>query len=171
MKIEDSIRKLYEALEKQKEVSSYVEAVKKKEYLAISNYIFTSLPKGTESFVVRLDDGEKFYMEPVTVRVTRVRKKSLIWNFEKLLYNLGRTRYEKVVKKTYVVNNMTGLTEYLKKCGVDPKVFKKYINVETKLDEDKLNTEIELGKVKTEEINNCYELKVGEPYFKLTKLK
>lgn len=171
MRIEDSVRKLYDALQKQKKVQEYVEQVKKKEYLAINNYIFTSLKKGTESFVVRLDDGEDYYVNPISVRVTKVRRKILKWDFTLLRSVLGRSRYEKVVNKTYTIIDMQGLVKYLKKCNADPDIFRKFIDVKTEVDENVLDSCIERGEIKEEEIKNCYSVELGEPYFRLTKIR
>lgn len=171
MRIEDSVRKLYEALTKQKQVSEYVQAVKQKEYLTISNWMFSNLKKGVESFEVRLDDGECYYMNPINLRVTRVRRKTMIWDVEMLRTVLGRNRYEKVVTKKYSINNMPGLIEYLKECGVDPKKFKTFISVETEVNEVSMDNMLERGEISELEIGNCYSIDVGDPYFKLTELK
>lgn len=170
-RIEDSVRKLYEAIQKQKEVADYVQAVKQKEYLSISNWMFSNLKKGTEQFEVRLDDGEKYYTNPINLKVTRIRRKTLVWDLDMLRTVLGRTRYENVVNKTYTINNMSGLVAYLKTCGVDPKKFKQFIDVEQKLDEMKMDTLLEKGEITETEIKNCYHVEVGDPYFRLNEMK
>lgn len=75
------------------------------------------------------------------------------------------------VNKTYTVNNMQGLIEYLKQCGVDAKKFKKFIDITEEVDNDKLNNLSELGELKAKDIKGCYELRLGEPYVKITEMK
>lgn len=170
-RIEDSVRKLYEALKRKKEVDEYVEAVKKKEYLVISNYMFANMKKGVECFDIRLDDGETYYMNPISLKVTRIRKKKMVWDLERLRTFLGRSRYESVVNKRYEIINMPGLVKYLKSCGVDPKKFKTFLSVEQNVDETKMDAMLETGEIKQEEIRNCYTVEVGQPYFRLTEKK
>ena len=43
--IKDSVRKLYDAQQEKKQFDKYYEEVRKKEQLAISNFMFTNLPK------------------------------------------------------------------------------------------------------------------------------
>lgn len=171
MRIEDSVRNLYEAIVRKKEVDEYVAAVKKKTYLEINNYMFSALKKGVESFVVKLDDGEKFYMNPVTLRVTKQKRKHIVWDCEKLKRHISWEKFKKVTKRTYTISNMDGMIEYMKRCGVDPKQFRKFLTVETSVDEQKLNSCYELGEITEAEINGCYTVQIGEPYFSLRELK
>ena len=59
--IKDSVRKLYDAQQEKKQFDKYYEEVRKKEQLAISNFMFTSLQKGQNSFEIELDEGEGYY--------------------------------------------------------------------------------------------------------------
>ena len=66
---------------------------------------------------------------------------------------------------------MQGLIKYLKSCGVDPKKFKKFIDIDETLNETKLDTYYETGALKTKDIEGCYTVKMGEPYIRITELK
>lgn len=169
--IKDSVRKLYDVQQEKKQFDKYYEEVRKKEQLAISNFIFTSLPKGQNSFEIELDEGAGYYTNHVKLNVTRVRTKKVTWLLDKLKQKVGKDIYSEVVNKTYTVNNMQGLIRYLKTCGVDPKKFKKFIDVAEELDETKLDTYYETGALKTKDIEGCYTVKMGEPYIRITELK
>ena len=169
--IKDSVRKLYDAQQEKKQFDKYYEEVRKKEQLAISNFMFTSLPKGQNSFEIELDEGAGYYTNHVKLNVTRVRTKKVTWLLDKLKQKVGKDIYSEVVNKTYTVNDMQGLIRYLKTCGVDPKKFKRFIDVTEELDETKLDTYYETGALKTKDIEGCYDVKVGEPYIRLTELK
>jgi hypothetical protein len=169
--IKESVRKLYDAQASKKQAEEYLNSVKKKESLIISNYIFSNLKKGENSFTIKLDEGSKYYSNPVSLRVTRVRTKKIIWDTKKLKKKLGIANYKKVVNKTYTVNDMDGLIEYLKTCNVNPKKFKKFITVEEKIDDTKVDTLYDSGEISEKNIEGCYELEIGEPYIRLTELK
>ncbi|WAX12225.1 hypothetical protein CS266P3_00028 [Clostridium phage CS266P3] len=169
--IKDSVRKLYDAQQEKKQFDKYYEEVRKKEQLAISNFMFTSLPEGQNSFEIELDEGEGYYTNHVKLNVTRVRTKKVTWLLDKLKQKVGKDIYSEVVNKTYTVNDMQGLIRYLKTCGVDPKKFKRFIDVTEELDETKLDTYYETGALKTKDIEGCYTVKMGEPYIRITELK
>lgn len=169
--IKDSVRKLYDAQQEKKQFDKYYEEVRKKEQLAISNFMFTSLPKGQNSFEIELDEGKGYYTNHVKLNVTRVRTKKVTWLLDKLKQKVGKDIYSEVVNKTYTVNDMQGLIRYLKTCGVDPKKFKRFIDVTEELDETKLDTYYETGALKTKDIEGCYAVKMGEPYIRITELK
>lgn len=169
--IKDSVRKLYDAQQEKKQFDKYYQEVRKKEQLAISNFMFTSLPKGQNSFEIELDEGAGYYTNHVKLNVTRVRTKKVTWLLDKLKQKVGKDIYSEVVNKTYTVNDMQGLIRYLKTCGVDPKKFKRFIDVTEELDETKLDTYYETGALKTKDIEGCYTVKMGELYIRITELK
>lgn len=169
--IKDSVRKLYDAQQEKKQFDKYYEEVRKKEQLAISNFMFTSLPKGQNSFEIELDEGAGYYTNHVKLNVTRIRTKRVTWLLDKLKQKLGKDTYKDVVDKTYTINDIQGLIKYLKSCEVDPRKFKKFIDVDETLNETKLNTYYETGALKKSDIEGCYDVKVGEPYIRLTELK
>lgn len=169
--IKDSVRKLYDAQQEKKQFDKYYEEVRKKEQLAISNFMFTSLPKGQNSFEIELDEGAGYYTNHVKLNVTRVRTKKVTWLLDKLKQKVGKDIYSEVVNKTYTVNDVQGLIRYLKTCGVEPKKFKRFIDVTEELDETKLDTYYETGALKTKDIEGCYTVKMGEPYIRITELK
>lgn len=171
LQIKDSIRKLYDAQQEKKQFDKYYEEVRKKEQLSISNFMFTNLPKGQNSFEIELDEGVGYYTSHVKLNVTRIRTKKVTWLLDKLKQKLGKETYNDVVDKTYTVNDMQGLVRYLKGCGVDPKKFKKFIDVDETLNETKLNTYYETGALKKSDIEGCYDVKMGEPFIRLTELK
>ena len=171
LQIKDSVRKLYDAQQEKKQFDKYYEEVRKKEQLSISNFMFTNLPKDQNSFEIELDEGVGYYTNHMKLNVTRIRTKRVTWLLDKLKQKLGKDTYKDVVDKTYTINDIQGLIKYLKSCGVDPRKFKKFIDVDETLNETKLKTYYETGALKKSDIEGCYDVKVGEPYIRLTELK
>ena len=128
LQIKDNVRRLYDAQQEKKQFDKYYDEVRKKEQIAISNFIFTNLPKDQNSFEIELDEGAGYYTNHVKLNVTRVRTKKVTWLLDKLKQKLGKDVYSEVVDKTYTVNDMQRLSRYLKSCGGEPKKIKKFID-------------------------------------------
>lgn len=169
--IKDSVRRLYELGQEKKKFDEYYNQVRKKEQLMVSNFMFSNLPKDENSFEVTLDEGISFYTNPTKVIVTRIRTKKVFWFIEKLKEKLDKKTYNEIVDKTYTINDIEGLIKYLKSCGVDAKKFKKFIEVNEEVDETKLNNLYDRGEIKKKQIEGCYEVKLGEPYIRITEQK
>lgn len=169
--IKDSVRRLYELGQEKKKFDDYYNQVRKKEQLMVSNFMFSNLPKDENSFEITLDEGISFYTNPTKVIVTRIRTKKVLWFVEKLKEKLDKKTYNEIVDKTYTINDMEGLIKYLKSCGVDAKKFKKFIEVNEEVDETKFNNLYDRGEIKKKQIEDCYEVKLGEPYIRITEQK
>lgn len=169
--IKDSVRRLYELGHEKKKFDEYYNQVRKKEQLMVSNFMFSNLPKDENSFEITLDEGISFYTNPTKVIVTRVRMRKVFWFVEKLKEKLDKKTYNEIVDKTYTINDIEGLIKYLKSCGVDAKKFKKFIEVNEEVDETKLNNLYDRGEIKKKQIEDCYEVKLGEPYIRITEQK
>ena len=169
--IKQNVKRLYELQAEKKKFDKYYEEVRKKEQLCISNFFFSNVPKCDNSFEVQLSEGVTYYENPVKLRVTNVRTKKVIWKTDKLKEKLGKQRIQRILNKTYTVNDMNGLIAYLKTCGVDPKKFKSFIDVEEQVDEIKLEELYNTGEIKQKEVEGCYKIELGNPYIKITELK
>ena len=95
--IKDSVRKLYDAQQEKRQFDKYYEEVRKKEQIAISNFMFTSLPKGQNSFEIELDEGAGYYTNHVKLNVTRVRTKKVTWLLDMLKHKVVKDIYSVVV--------------------------------------------------------------------------
>lgn len=169
--IKDSVRRLCEAKETYEKAKQYYERVKETETKEISNYIFCNLSKNENSFDVLLNEGERFYMNPTKFKVTKVVNQKINWIVERLKERLPKKVLCEVLDKTYTVNDMSGLIEYLKTCNVDPKRFKSFIDVSESINQDKLNWLYDTGHIKSKDLKDCYTVENGTSYIKLTKYK
>ena len=55
--IKASIKRLYELQQEKKNFDKYYNEVRNKEQVSISNFMFSNLEIGTETFEITLDDG------------------------------------------------------------------------------------------------------------------
>lgn len=116
--------------------------------------------EGINKLVIDNDD-----LEGNELVVNKVQKTSVIFDIDALENNLSKEMYKEVIDKSYTITDIDGLIVYLKSCGVDPKVFKSFINVTKKVDEKKLDKLADLGLISKEQLEGCYKLKRQKPYF------
>ena len=103
--VKDSVRRLYDVQQEKKDFDKYYNEVRKKEQLAISNFMFSNLPKNENSFEIELDEGLNYYTKHVKLNVTRVRAKKVIWNTEKLKERLTKKLYKNVLLFLVILTN------------------------------------------------------------------
>lgn len=169
--VKDSLYRLYTAKENFDYAKEYYDTVRKKENVVISNYIFSELPKGSKSFDIELDDGERFYKDKKTFSVCTYRRTTVTWLIDKLKETFPKKTFNKFVDKTYTINNMPGLIEYLKTCNVDPAVFKMFVDVECTVNKEKLDNLYNLGEVTKKQLRDCYIIEYGDPCVRMTEKK
>lgn len=113
----------------------------------------------------------KSKMGDIPLRVLNVVPKSVTFDVKKLKEKLDREIFNEVVNKEYVINDFPGLVKYLKKCGVDPKKFKTFIDVTETVDTKKLDELGSLGEISEEDIDGCYEVTEKNGFVKITELE
>lgn len=121
--------------------------------------------EGVDKLVVDNED-----LEGNELVVNRVQKTSVIFDIDALENNLSKEMSKDVIDKSYTITDINRLIIYLKSCGVDPKVFKSFINVTKTVDEKKLDKLADLGLIRKEQLEGCYTLKRQKPYF-VVKMK
>lgn len=104
---------------------------------------------------------------PEGLNVKKIQRVRIKFDPDKLEKMLGRNMSKKVIKKNYSIINMDGLICYLKKCGVDPKVFKTYISVTKVVQQDALDQLEETGQIDIEQIEGSFTVSKDKPYFKI----
>lgn len=101
--------------------------------------------------------------------VSRTQRVTIQWNPMKLVKALGKSISKQVVLKRYMINDMPALVEYLKECGVDPKVFKSFLDIEESVDQKELERLEELGRISKDQLKGCYTVKCQKPYFTVVR--
>ena len=97
--------------------------------------------------------------------VRKVERTTIEWDAAKLEKRVPKDVARRVIKKHYHIDNMPGLIEYLKYCGVDPNIFKQYIRAEKYVDQKEVDRLSELGMISVRNISGCYRVKCQKPYF------
>lgn len=116
--------------------------------------------EGIDKLVIDNED-----LEGNELVVNKVQKTSIVFDVNALENNLSKEMCKDVIDKSYTITDINRLIIYLKSCGVDPKVFKNFINVTKTVDEKKLDKLADLGLIRKEQLEGCYTLKRKKPYF------
>ena len=121
------------------------------------------------------DDGSAIFNYPDIggggLKVTRIQRTNVEFDVDKLERVLSKEIAKKVITKKYEVINMEGLISYLKKCNVDPQVFKEFLNVTKFVDTKEMDKLEELGKISINQIRGCYSVKKSNPYYTVSEMK
>ena len=116
--------------------------------------------EGIDKLVIDNED-----LEGNELVVNKVQKTSVIFDIDALENNLSKEMSKDVIDKSYTITDINRLIIYLKSCGVDPKVFKSFINVTKTVDTKKVDKLADLGLISKEQLEECYTLKRQKPYF------
>lgn len=151
-----------------KQIQEKFETVKQQFYDDMENY-FNKYHKDESKINVVLDDGLSEQM----LTVNKIIKVKINFDVNKLEKRLDNELKQEIINKKVEIINLEGLIEYLKECGVNPKEFKKYINVRKEVNTKKLDKMEELGRISLEDIEGCYSIDKNSNtvYFKVALRK
>ena len=116
--------------------------------------------EGIDKLVIDNED-----LEGNELVVNKIQKTSIVFDIDALENNLSKEMCKDFIDKSYTITDINRLIIYLKSCGVDPKVFKSFLNVTKTVDEKKLDKLTDLGLIRKEQLEGCYTLKCKKPYF------
>lgn len=126
---------------------------------------------GKKKVIFKDDSGLAGIEGSEVLVVNRVEKTSIEWDADKLEKRIDKNVAKQVIKKQYRITNMKGLTEYLKECGVDPKIFKKFISVDKTVDDKAIDRLGDIGALTVKSVSGCYRVKCQKPYFTVSVKK
>lgn len=118
---------------------------------------------------VQINKGDK--MSPMKLVCKRITRNSVNFDADALEDKLGKEICLEFVNKEYTVNDMDGLVNLLKKSGVSPKEFKKFISVTKTVDKTKLDQLSNLGDISEEDIEGCYSVTENSSYLSVRLAK
>lgn len=162
----DSVRNFLTGQAALKTVKANFEDAKEQFYKDMNEYFEAQELGGNNSIVFDYPS-----LGNSALKVTRVQKVNVDFDIEKLEKTLPKDVVKRVVVKRYEVANMEGLISYLKKCNVDPHVFKSFLNVTKHVEVSALDKLEELGEVSVEQLKGCYSVRKSNPYYTVSEVK
>ena len=104
-------------------------------------------------------------------KIRPVINKKIIWDIDKLSGKLDKEILNEITDKQYTINDMDGLITYLKSCGVNPRKFKEFLNIDKKINDKKVDELCQLGDITENDITGCYEVQANFSYIKISELE
>ena len=121
------------------------------------------------------DDGSAIFNYPDigngALKVTKIQRTSVEFKVDELEKILPKEVAKKTIIKRYEVKDIQGLISYLKKCNVDPNIFKGFLSVTKTVDTKELDKMEELGQISVEQLKGCYTVKKTSPYYTVSEIK
>lgn len=122
-----------------------------------------------EYFANKSDAKEIFITEdfatPAICTVTKVQQTVVNFDADKLEDKLGKEYCQEFINKSYEIQDMTGLIEYLKSCGVSPKKFKSFLKVTKIVDAKKIDQLFLTAKLSEKDVEGCYTTEKKSRYY------
>lgn len=87
-----------------------------------------------------------------------VQPQSVVYSSEKIREAFDKDFCNEVIDKQYIISDMDGLKTLLKKYGVNPKEFSKFLKIVETVNVGRLDQLYELGELKIEDMAGCYEI-------------
>jgi len=159
--ITSNVRSFFKRYEKFKAIEKQYKELQSEFNESMDNY-FDQLAANRKT--VRFED-----INGDVLSVTRVAPTRIEWIPEKLRARVTKPVWKQLVKKHYEVIDMPGLIKYLKSCGVDPTIFKSFVEVTETVDEKAIERLGDVGKLTPHNIKGCYIVKISKPYYKLKR--
>lgn len=91
---------------------------------------------------------------------TKVERVYIDYFVDKLKENLDPEIFNEVVFKKYEVTDMPGLIELLRTSGVNPKDFKKFLNIVITPNKESIKRLYSTGDITKSDLKGCYEAKI-----------
>lgn len=105
------------------------------------------------------------------VTVTKVVRTTVTFNADMVEKAIGKKLSQDVIMKRYEITDIDGLVAYLKKCNVEPSVFKSFLNITKTVDIRGLERLCELGLIDDEQLEGCYSVTEVGSYYRLREGK
>lgn len=116
------------------------------------------------------DETSSKAKQTVFFNIKKVIRTSVTFHADKLKESLSKEIQKRVISKSYTVNNMDGLVAMLKEYGVNPKEFKKFIDVRESVNVQELERLEAIGKIDKEEIEGCYTVSISSTSYKVNRV-
>ncbi len=165
--IKQVIVELYDYQEKVKYIQKQYDEKRKELQTTIRNFMNA---KGFNQLNFIAKYG-RFKDAETPLKVIDVRPKRIEFDVSALEEKVDKELLNEFLDKKYVITNMDGLIRYLKSCGVNPKKFKSFVNVEKTVNKQKLDELSELGEITLDDLKGCYTVKESEGYLKISEVK
>ena len=124
---------------------------------------------GLDEYEFEADESSSYMFKSMHERISckKVVSESVEYNAKAVYERAGKEARKVLIDKTYTVNDMDGLVKLLKEHGVSPKEFKKFIDVDMKVNEARLEQLYQTGAISMKDLEGCYSVKTIRGYWSI----
>ena len=170
LSVEEVVSNFYE-LQQQKKLDDKAFNDEKQEFYEVMDRYFESKEAHGASkitFTVGYDDEDSTRAVCGEYTVTMCRKRSVVFDVVKLRRKLDKKKFKAVSTTTWSCFDIDGLAKYVKSLGGEFDVFKSFFNVTTEVNESEVDRLSETGEITAEDIEGCYSVNEGKPWYKVS---
>ena len=170
LSVEEVVSNFYE-LQQRKKLDDKAFNDEKQEFYKVMNSYFESKEAHGASkitFTAVYDNEDSTRAIGGEYIVTKCRRRNVVFNIAKLRHKIGKKKFKAVSTTTWNCFDIDGLAKYVKSLGGEFDVFKSFFNVTTEVDESEVNRLSEIGEVTAEDIEGCYSVNEGKPWYKVS---
>lgn len=138
----------------------------KKQYEAKTKELQTDIIK---DFIKKGKDVVDVPYSNKNLRVKLVTPKSIQWDVDALSKTVSKDTFNKIVDKQYLINDIEGLKDYLKSCGVNPKKFMTFIDVIQSVNNNMIEDLSKKGVLDEDKLKYCCSVIENASYLKITE--
>lgn len=166
--VKDIILEYYQMNEALKAMSKEVEEIKKSFYSAMDEVF-----KESESVKKRFKMFADNLSDDLALIITKTSKKSVEFKLDKIQEKFKDSKELLIcfINKRYIINDYKGLSKYLKSINADPKIIKKFIDVESFVNTNAIERAVNAGDIMKSDLEGCYDIKEGKVYYSIREDK
>lgn len=126
------------------------------------------IDKKVERFLDSIGEGELFIeATDETIICRRVLRKEVVFEPEKLERKIDdKSILDKIINKTYLINDWKKFAKYLKSKGIKAKDVVKFIDVQKEVDNNQIDQLEEIGLITYDNIRGCFYCKDISSYIR-----
>lgn len=106
---------------------------------------------------VELDDK---IANGTSIVVTKTEAAHIAYFMDVLKANLPKDTYDEIINKSYSINDIQGMISLVRKAGVDPVEFKKFIVTDTSINKERIKQLYDLGDITKDHLKNAYTAQI-----------
>lgn len=132
------------------------------EYNKVRSTVYDYLDQ-SKLTTLEADECSELGTKTGTLKASKVdRVTSITYDIPKLKQKLDPELFNEIIDKSYSITDMPALIQMLKKSGVKPKEFKKFISVSEKVNNGKIQQAYSIGDISLNDIAGAYEVKLSK---------
>lgn len=140
----------------------------KKSFEEFMDSVFDNCSSNSIVVTVGYDDENNTRSVGGTYKITKSVRRTVKFNVGALKKKLKPSIFKKVIVTSWECIDIKGLAAYVKSLGGNFETFKSFFNIAQTVNESELDRLSEVGEIKSSDVNGCYTVNEGKPWYRVT---